>query len=464
MKQRVIEAIVGYRMANPGDTVVVAVSGGPDSLALGHLLAALRRELAIELHIAHLNHQLRGKAADADAAFVAKWAAAADLPATVESRDVGAYAREHRLCLEDAARRVRYRWLEAVADRVGARRIAVGHNADDRAETILLNLLRGSGTDGLAGMPPKRGRIIRPLFDVSRSEVEAYCREHGLRPRKDATNESPVHLRNRVRRELLPLLEASYQSNIRGALLRLGALAAHDAACLRELATTAFEQALIEKRRDRVTLMAERLASLPRALRGRVLRHAVRRLRGSVEGLELTHVEAVDDILRGSSGRQVDLPGGLIARKDGVRFSMCAAGERAAPDWTGERELAVPGVTEVAELGLRIEAVALGARTRVDPWADDPWLATLDGDRLGEPLVVRTWRRGDAFRPLGMRGTMKLHDFFVNQKVPREERRRVPLVVGGDEIVWVVGHRVDDRCKVTAKTKHLLRLIAARVD
>jgi tRNA(Ile)-lysidine synthase len=449
-----------HHMVERGDRVLVAVSGGPDSVALLDVLVTLRSDRDLNLHVAHLNHLLRPDAA-ADAEFVRALAAERGLPVAIESADVRALAAREKRSIEEAARNVRREFLLRTAKTVQADRVALGHHADDRVETVLMRILRGTGVDGLAGIRPVTPPFIRPLFDATRAQIEAYISDRGLPYREDPSNRDPAFLRNRIRHEIVPLLE-HVQPGFRAAVLRLAELAWKDRSyLLMQSALLLREQVLVEHSPGRVAL---RLAALSRidspALRWRVVRDALRFFPAGSTDIEQTHIEAIMRLAaEGKSGDLIHLPRGIIAER-GYGVLILRVGEAAADEPVGEFVLEVPGETAVMSLNVTIVAELLSRAAALPPVEEPPNVAQLDYSATPEPLLVRTWRRGDRFTPLGMTGSMKVHDFFVNQKIPRDERRRVPIVTAGEEIAWVVGMRIDDRFKVTDATETVLRLEA----
>jgi len=453
------QTIERYHLLERGDRVVVAVSGGPDSVALLDVLMQLRVGAwhAMPLHVAHLNHQLRPEAAE-EAEFVRALATERGLPVTVEAADVRALAAREKLSIEHAARNARREFLLRTAESVHAARIALGHHADDRVETVLLNIMRGSGFDGLAGMRAMTAAFIRPFFDATRAQIEAYVAERGLPYREDPSNRDPAFLRNRVRRELLPLLEA-LQPGCKAAILRLSEVAAQESGWLFAEANTTLEPMVVERTPHSLVL---RLGSYSRvaapALRRRVLREAMRWVLGDLTDLGQVHFEAARRLADcGKPGARVNLPRKVIVER-GYRSLIVRVGEPEPTEPVGEFVVVVPGQTEVAPLGIAISAELLARKHAPTPFGEPPNAAQFDYAGVAEPLILRTWRRGDRFRPLGMTGSMKVHDLFVNQKVPRAQRGRVPIVVSGDEIMWVAGMRIDERFKVTQTTETVLRL------
>ncbi|MGC8787069.1 MAG: tRNA lysidine(34) synthetase TilS, partial [Anaerolineae bacterium] len=351
-----------HHMLSQGDAVIVGVSGGPDSLCLLHLLLRLRDAYALRLHVAHLNHCLRGEEAEADAAFVAQLASEWGLPVTVEKRDVAALARERKLAIEEAARQARYAFLASVARQTGARKIAVGHNADDQVETVCMHWLRGSGLAGLRGMQPVSrlhelrlmGQemmtteesdllLIRPLLEVPRAEIEAYCATHGLQPRFDRSNLDTTYYRNRLRHELLPFLE-TFNPRIREVILRSAAIISADYDYLRQQATKAWGEVVLAENAQAITFDLAKWRALPLSLQRSVLREAIHRLRRSLRNINWIHVENALSVLQtGSTGRIATLPSNLEARLGYDRFTVADKKyEEPLPDLPFLHEVTVP--------------------------------------------------------------------------------------------------------------------------
>jgi tRNA(Ile)-lysidine synthase len=497
VQRKVTHAVEAHALWPAGATVVAAVSGGADSLCLLGVLLDLRERghplAPTEVVVAHLDHGLRGEAGGADVRFVAALAGEMGLRCVAERADVAALARSERCSLEAAARQARYAFLRRVAAAVGAARICTGHTRDDQAETVLLHFLRGSGLAGLAGMAPLAGEIARPLLEVTRAETEAYCAARGWQPRADASNADLRFARNRVRHELLPLLER-YNPNLRETLARNAALIAADERFLEARTDAAWPIVVRDDSPDVVELDLVALRAQPLALRHRLLRRVAHSLAGQQYGLEARHVELLDTFLcQDTAGSALDLPGSLAAHLgyDTLAFARRTAGRSTGPIGAragasadiGARELPVPGVVELPEQGWRVRAWLSDTLPGLDPGPHDgaagvsePLLpslervgnnadvgraeqrAYLDADLAGAPLFVRTWRPGDRFRPLGMAHEKKLQDFFADAKVPRELRHRLPLVFGPRHLLWVAGQRIDDRARVSPATRRVLAL------
>lgn len=489
--ERVERFAQGRGLFEPG-TAVVAVSGGQDSLCLLDTLYRLRSTLGIEIHVAHLNHMLRGAQAEAEAEFVRHLAAELDLPATVGSINVPAFRARHRLTKQVAARYARLRFLAGVAAVVGALRVATGHTADDGVETLLLNLLRGSGLSGMAAMAPARtllpGQLgpaleegdwrserlpappddalpvmVRPVLALFREETEAYCRARGLEFRTDPSNLDPAYRRNWVRQRLIPLLESEV-SDARRRLWSAADLLADDHAIVAKVVGRAWEEvATVDE--DRVEVSLAGWAGFDPPLRRHLLRRAVEALAGTTENLARVHVDALEQLIReGPAGSRMDLPLGLRFEKGYRSFSLALAGwgSRPAVALSSEPvELPVPGRVRLPSGTLEVELEELSGAGGGLPSglaARDRWSATADADEVGPALLVRRRRPGDRFIPLGMSEPKKLQDYLVDEKVPRSERDRIPIVATPNAVVWVAGYRLDDRFKVTPATRRALRL------
>ncbi|MDI6870874.1 MAG: tRNA lysidine(34) synthetase TilS [Bacillota bacterium] len=492
---QVRRTIERHRMLASGDRVVVAVSGGPDSVALAHLLWRLAGEYSLSLHVAHLNHQFRGEESEAEARLVAELAAGWGLPCTVEAVDVPAYLALHGGSAEAVARRLRYAFLERVARAADASRIALGHQADDLAETVLMNLLRGAGPRGLSGIPPVRaGRYIRPLLETGRGEILAYLEAEGLPYRLDSSNASPVFFRNRVRHQLLPYLEREFAPNLRAILARTADILRAEDEYLEGVAAH-LRTALMTARRgkgsatvlDGFTYDCADLAGLPPALLRRLVRQVWAELAGEAaeaeedfpgEGrLSYERVEAVVALVReGRTGARLELPGGVTVRRRYTQllWERCPPGQ-AEPVPVPPVELKVPGETLIPATGLILEVeeravtdAAEAARLVEEVKAAGPFSAALDADRLEPPLVARRRRPGDRFRPLGAPGEKKLKDYLIDAKIPAEERKNLVLVADrqGRRPVWLVGDRPAEAVKVTGATRRvlLLRVCPARCE
>ena len=473
LAERVFQFIQDHSLVSSGEKVLVGVSGGPDSVCLLYILMELRPALDINVHVAHLDHGLRGDESEADAEYVQKMCDHLGVKVTIERRDVRSYQVEHRLSDEEAAREVRYQFFARVARTENATRVAVGHTADDQVETILMHLVRGAGAYGLQGIQSMvtlsndscgQLTVVRPLLEVNRSEVEAYCRDRYIVPRQDTSNLSTSCFRNSVRHELIPLLER-YNPNVRQSLLRTAKCVAEDISFIEERCSNVCGD-LIRQEGEALVLDSKGILSLDPVLQRYVIRRALRQVLGDLKDIERKHIEKIRAALSLPAGKQVSLPRGVTLY---LEYKRCIIGAGVAPFpefpvlW-GERRLRVPGNTELP--GWNVEAVcrSIDQVDRKESWrASRPppsqcHTAWFDLDAIGDELVVRGRRPGDRFWPLGMSEPKKLQDFMVDAHIPRAWRDRIPLVCSPEQIVWVVGSRIDDRTKIARSTRRALRL------
>jgi tRNA(Ile)-lysidine synthase len=456
---RVTRTIDRYHMVEPGDCIGVAVSGGIDSVALLDILADLREQFSLTLKVLHLNHGIRGEEAERDERFVQDLSTRYDLPYVGSRADVPAYRKEHPLSPQEAAREVRYRFFAEAIRTHALDRVAIGQTADDQAETVLMRFIRGGGTRGLKGIPPVRGTYIRPLIEIWRAELARYADYQGLSFVHDSSNSDEHYLRNRLRRRLLPALE-EYNPSVKDHLLRLSQVLSEDDDCLDGLAQEAVAD-LVAVQGEGVVISIPSLLALPPALQARVLKHAFAQV--CPDGvLEFSHLQGIRELIQEGGGtRWTALPKGYTAIRSYEHLTIGTGGAPISQHEEGETDLVIPGRTRLAAMGVEIEAMITDGGQ--DP-CTDPHAAYLDYEQVVLPLRCRAFRPGDCFIPLGMHDSKKLHDFFVDLKIPRAERNRIPLVVSGTDICWVGGLRIDERCKVTARTTQVLRLALTRLE
>ena len=421
-----------------GQRVGVAVSGGPDSVLLLHFMNTLARERGLTLAAVHFNHHLRGAESDGDEAFVRDLAASLQMEYLRGEAEVGRVARERRRNLEAVARELRYRFFFSLVDQGRLDRVATAHTANDQAETVLMRLLRGTGTRGLGGIyPVLEGKVVRPFLGVTRAEVVQEIAARGLPYRMDSSNLNTRLQRNKIRRELLPLLAKEYNPEIIPLLNQLADRSRDDEACLERLARDrALPWRVREGREERIPIRA--LLELPPALGRRVLRQMLQMVRGSSHGLAHAHIETLRRFAaEAQSGKMQTLPGGALARKE---FSWLVVGPTAGEQGDGEFSYPVtyPGELAVPELGCTFRFKILNR--------DDPGkaynlnkLVGLDPQELRGELVLRNWRAGDSFCPVGSQRVRKLKELFRERKIPEGQRRGWPILLCAGQIVWVRG-------------------------
>lgn len=451
------------------DVLVVGFSGGPDSLALLHLLVKGQLHAPSRVVVGHLNHRLRSSAT-AEAELVAQRCEQWALQCQIGEVDVGALAQREGLTVEEAARLARYRFLAQVALDVDSRHVVVGHTADDQSETVLMHFVRGSGLTGLRGMAPDSKlhgypgiRLLRPLLNVRRDEVLAYCRAHGLEPIYDPSNKDLTFFRNRLRHELLPLLE-EYNPQIREHLLRTADVVRADVAFLESKTEDALES-LIHSQDEQFTRMdLERWRQLPLSLRRRTLRRAVWQLRKSVRDVGFAPLEQARRVAeQGPVGAKSGLPGNLVleVEYDALRlYDPRGNWQERAPQVSpyALMKLPVPGSVGL-ENGWQLQTTVRAAHGVGDQMDDpDPWLEYVDAATASN-LVIRTRQTGERMQPLGMDGnSTKIADLMINDKLPARLRDGWPIVANAQHAVWVVGIRVDHRVRILDQTRRVIQL------
>lgn len=470
---RARDAVRRHGMLPEMGPIVVAVSGGPDSMALLECLKRILEERAPgsavrQIVVAHLDHGLRD-AADADAEFVRGQAEDRGCRFIRGREDVGALAAAEGLSTEAAARKARYAFLTDCATETGATVIALGHNADDQAETVLLRLLRGAGVRGVGGMRPVRPagpgasnmRIVRPLLEITRAEIEAFVRDEAVPFRTDETNADPRFTRNRLRLEIIPALREAVQPRLAEALGRFARLAREAADHLDAEAARVVDD--IGDTCGRFTFPRDTWAALAPALHGPALRIAFENLAG--RALTNAHIEAIRAVARSPEGGAVDLPGGwrAVASAEGIAFVMDRDAQFATVASWGI-ELAVPGSAELPDGRVLTARVLPREADERPPREADPSSTTewADYDAVGRPerLVVRSRRAGDEFHPLGAGGGRTVKRFLIDAKVPKAERARVPVIATPEgRIVWLAPLRLDERARVTGATREVLELL-----
>lgn len=448
MLARVKKTLKKYKMLTQGEKVILGVSGGADSIAMLYALNELV-DYGLELIVAHLNHGIRGDEAKGDAEFVKETAKSLRLTFVYGEVDTLSFKEESQLSLEDAARTLRYKFFDQVLNKHYATKIATAHTLDDQAETVLMRLLRGSGSRGLSGIPPVSNSIVRPLIDTSRSEIEEYLRSKGVEWVEDSTNESPEFLRNRIRQDLLVELE-SYNPQIKETLSRTAEILRSEEEFIRKEALKHFDDIFSPNKSELIGDL-KYYRSVEKPLRFSLLRLTIEKLNTSLKNISSTHIVSADDfLLSETASGEVELPQGTVIVKGYDTFLVTRKSELELEFSYSIQSL---GKWSFPEFSVSIEYII------TDELAEnDESVAYFDPETVSFPIEVRNFKPGDRFSPLGMTTSKKLQDYFTDIKLPKFLRSRVPIFISKDEIMWLGGIRLDNRFKVTDKKKEVLMI------
>ena len=457
-----------YEMLSKGEKILVALSAGPDSVALLDLLHRLSADFSLNLVVAHYHHQLRGRAADLDEKLARETAKKYHLVFLAGAAAPG-WHKKIRGSMEETARKMRYEFLLSSADKIKADRIAIGHNANDLAESFFINLLRGSGLLGLAGMPPKRDNIIRPLIETTRDEIMDYLHDRGLPFRIDKSNLDKKILRNRIRAELIPMLK-TYNPKIVEALVRTGELLREDEFFMESKSREAFSK-LARKNETRVSFSAKQFSAQPKAIRRRLVRHAIELLKKDLRRIESEHLFELERMIDSNAASfELDLPAGIRIRKSYDQLFL----ENAFASKTSGFEpiLLKPPLTKTVFISpqYEIEVEFLPSefkefkqdqkkrdkRESIFESGDDRDFCSLD-DFSGK-LLLRPPKPGDRLQPLGMKGHRKLKEIFVDLEIPREQRAFYPVLASEKELLWVPGYGISEKFKVSISSRKIFLL------
>ncbi len=456
LPRTVRRTIEKYSMFSRGDRVVVAVSGGPDSVALLHILDSLKEVYGIRLHAAHLEHGLRGEESVEDMKFVESLCESLSIPLTTGSEDIGEIAKRDGLSVEAVARKARYAFLDEVLMETGFTKLATGHNANDQAETVLLNLMRGSGLAGLSGMKPAMDdRIVRPLIEARSSEIAAYLKKKNIAYRIDSSNADTRFERNKVRSVLIPLIEKEFNPSIVDSLARTASVFSMVYEFFKEEVNKCMQTA-VKTEEGRVTINLEPFNHYPEIVKLFTFHRILRSLEDDAQVISYDTLSALLNVAeKSASGSRIDIGAGIVALKE---FESIVIGRDLALYEPYEVQLNVPGETVIEGAGYVYRVEVLKETPATPDVYKSGETVYFDFNEIGLPLVARNWREGDKFVPFGLKGSKKVHDVFIDEKVPISERSMIPLVCDAGGVVWVTGVRRADRARVTDKTSTIAKI------
>ena len=506
MIEDILKTIKANDMFAKGDKVIVAVSGGPDSISLLHLLHSLKEKLHISLAVAHVNHSLRGDESDKDEAYVKEFCARFSIDYFVRKADIHKIEEEKGISCETAGREVRYEFFSELLKEIKADKIALAHNANDQAETVLMRIMRGTGMEGLIGIKPVRDKIfVRPLINVKREEIEKYCLENNLEPRIDKSNMEKIYNRNKIRLELIPYIKVNFNEDIISTINRLSSTINKDNQYLEEIANKKFEK-FCKKDHDKV-IIYEKAFKEPEAIITRIIRIALRKVVGNLYNFEKSHIYDVISIQANSTSKMVTLPNHVVAINDYkdvqlfikenyknivakseyvlktnniIKNGDCTSNENCIlnddctsnDDCTLNYEEKTINIRnegynsniqekfiniEIKDYNLKIEGKLINGLENV-VFKNKKLTECFDYDKICGDITIRRRREGDRFTPLGMSGSKKLKDFFIDLKISKDKRDNIPLICFGDDIAWVVGWRINEKYKINQQSKNILEI------
>jgi tRNA(Ile)-lysidine synthase len=440
-------------MFTKGDRVVVAVSGGADSVCLLHVLHELRKVLQIDPIVCHFDHGLRPGEDEKETHFVQMLAKSFDLPFSTEKATGKLRIGDNSI--EEKARDLRYVFLKDRMNHFSAQKIAVGHTLNDQAETVIMRLLRGSGTSGLSGIPPVRdGYIVRPLIELQRKEIMRYLSQAGMKHVTDSSNLSTAPLRNEIRLTIMPLLKKR-QPGLVEIIGKTAAILKEEREWMETEARDWIDlQGLVESH-GKIAIPLPEFNQLHEAKKNHIIREALRISGGALSRITTRHIEAVKRAAKGKNPHaRIDLPGTQTFRRVYESLVFSSKEEGKTEDFS--LQIDKPGIFHLKEPSCAI-SISEFRRTVSEPTIGSSQTAFFDADQITYPLVIRNARQGDRFIPLGMTGHKKLKNFFIDSKIPVAARKRIPILTTGNQIIWICGLRIDDRFKVNSNTKNVLK-------
>lgn len=449
-----------YNLIEKDDNIVLGLSGGPDSMALLYVLLAFKKKIDFNLLIAHINHGVRGAEALKDEMFVKDISYSLDLPFFSTRVDMVALAKKEGISAEEAGRKLRYGFFREILKSKGTGKIAVAHNKKDQAETLLMRIMRGTGIDGLKGMEFQTDDIIRPILDVDRWEIEKYIEDENIDTVLDKTNLETIYTRNKVRLELIPYIEENFNPNIIDTLFRLSENASLDSKFLEEYSAKRYTSSLKSKSESSIVFKYDKFKREDEAIKRRIIRKAILDLRNTLQGIEEIHISSVVDLFdKRETGKRIDLPGDMLAR---VSYSDLIVEKVQDRDSGVDARLASEyllklgkNVLEDWNLEIYLELVE---KKDIDFKKTSRNIRYFDYNKIVGDMLIRKRTCGDRFNPFGMKGSKKLKDYFIDEKIPRQVRDKTPLFVDEKNIIWVIGYRTSEIYRITRETSRFLKV------
>jgi len=453
LEKQVRKTIKDNKMFEANDKVIVGVSGGPDSMCLLNLLSSLKSELKIEIAVAHVNHGLRGEFSDADEDYVKSYCIKNAIPFYSEKIDVNLIAKENNISCETAGRIERYKFFEQLMQKLKFQKIALAHNANDQAETVLMRIMRGTGLKGITGIKPVRDNIIvRPIIEIKRDEIEKYCRNNDLVPRIDKTNFENIYTRNKIRLELIPFMRENFNPEIVDALNRLSSMLRIDNEYLEQLAREKYN-IFCEMKPDKIIIKRgafdENIAILTR-----IIRQALLNKNGNLKNFEKIHIYDIIKIQKQTTGGWLTLPNGINAINNYGDIDIVCVKENEFNDFNYKLKL---GENYIPNLNINI-SLKLIKKEEISDINAGRLIKYFNYDKINGEIVLRNKKNGDKIIPLGMVGNKKLKNIFIDLKIPREKRNKIPILIFNEEIAWIIGYKMSEIFKIDKNTNNIIEV------
>lgn len=457
---KVEETINEYKMFEKDDLVIVALSGGPDSVALLHMLYTLKGKLKIEIVAAHVNHCLRGKDSDQDEECVKHLCEKYDIPLYSQRIDIHNIIKNSKISCEMAGREARYGYFQKLKKKISGNKIALAHHANDQAETILMRLIRGSGIEGVTGIKPIRDKIfVRPLININRMHIENYCEINNLDFRIDKSNYENIYSRNKIRLELIPYIEENFNKDITNTINRFADIMKVDNDYLETIALESMVK-YCSKKNEGINISKEAFNEHGAVL-SRILRNSIKTIKGNLTNIEKKHIDDILDIQKKGTGKILDLPDNLKVinnYKDIVIKKKCK--ENNIIDYKSiEYKLNIQEKNHIEIENFTVKMQFLDGKHKEKILRKNKFIKYFDYDKLNNDIILRYRRNGDRFFPLGMKGRKKIKDYFMDLKIPQDERSKIPMICFGDSIAWVIGYGISEKYRIKDTTKTILQII-----
>ncbi len=447
IEQKVLKFIGTNKLIEKGDSILIALSGGPDSVFTLFFFKKFQRKYGIKIGAFHVNHKLRGKESDGDEEYCKKICSKLSVPFASVKINVRRFAAKNKLSIEEAARKLRYDKLQKFASQNNFSKIATAHNLNDNAETVLLNLFSGTGIDGITGIPIKRGNIIRPILSLSKEEILHYLEVNKINYRIDSSNLLDEHKRNFIRNNIVPLIKSKINSSFETALLRSGKVIEENLKLFEQLLQSIIKKYVVIKK-DSITIELNILNEINKEAIGLILK----RIFTDKLKIEFSFAayESVLSLLENQTGKKVNLSRGYFALRERTKIVIYKIEEKTDKTWQVKAGQSV----KINDSKISLKKV----KTFDGKYTSNGKTEFISGDNLEELFILRKWKPGDKFIPLGMKGFKKVSDFLTEQKVSAKEKKDRLVLTNRNNIVWVVGLRIDERYKINSLTKKIMKL------